>query len=355
MDVAPDHLLFAVALVAPFVFGYLLAIRWADRFEPEPIGLLVACFVWGAFVATGAGLSAIHWAEQVLTRASDLAGANPFIYALSDVVVAPFLEELFKAFGLYLLFLLSRYWLHEFDGLLDGLVFGAVVGLGYTLTEDSLWVAIASQRGVEAAIELTVLRTVLGGLGHCTFTALTGAGLGVAVESRHRLVRLLAPGVFFVGAVALHSIHNVLAGSGQATAFMKIMVFWVVDALFFAALLLGVRRERSVLRQYLEPEVGQLLGADELEHVLSYFALDLANLRLLFRRDGGWDAYRAATARQAGLISLALLLYRQDRGESSSRLDKKALGLRRKLEARQPSLAPAPRFPIEPGPNSYGS
>jgi RsiW-degrading membrane proteinase PrsW (M82 family) len=42
----------AVFLVSICVFFYGLAIKSADRYEPEPWYLLVMCFLWGALGAT---------------------------------------------------------------------------------------------------------------------------------------------------------------------------------------------------------------------------------------------------------------------------------------------------------------
>ena len=48
-------------------------------------------------------------------------------------VTGPFLEELSKGFVLFLLFLMLP---NEFDGLLDGLIYGALVGIGFAMVEN---------------------------------------------------------------------------------------------------------------------------------------------------------------------------------------------------------------------------
>jgi len=341
MPFTSSELLVGLAFVAPIIAIYVVVLRWADRFEPEPLWVLLVCFAWGALVAASAGIVGTIWAERELASYLQHGSHHALIIALSDVVVAPFLEELFKLFGLGLLVIASRHWLHEFDGLLDGLVCGGLVGLGFTLTEDVLLVAMASKQGLEVAVDTTILRTVLGGLGHCTFTALSGAGLGVAVESRKASVRWLAPPVFFVGAVALHSIHNMLATPDASEMLRKIVVFWGVDLMFFAALGFGVWRERRIIRRHLKPELGEILDEAELDAVTSFIRHDVDNLKLLFKRGEGVTAYLAASARQHALVELGLLNYRRERGEQSAGLDQKEMALRRQLLPAAPSSGDA--------------
>ena len=87
--------------------------------------------------------------------------------------------------------------LKELDGPLDGAIYGGIVGLGFTLTEDILYVAEPVRRGRRGGfVGLLFLRTVLLGLSHCTFTACTGLGFGIAVEARSWFVKIVAP---FIG------------------------------------------------------------------------------------------------------------------------------------------------------------
>ncbi len=135
----------------------------------------------------------------------------------------------------------SAFWLRELDGALDGAVYGGVIGLGFTLTEDVLYVASAgAQGGTQALTGLYVLRTVLGGLGHASFTAMTGLGVGIAVEQQGLAAQ--APGVRRrLGSRGRpHFVHNALVtfllNDGSALV-MKLLLFWTFDALFFVLIL----------------------------------------------------------------------------------------------------------------------
>ncbi len=53
--------------------------------------------------------------------------------AFSAVISAPFVEECAKAFVLFLLFFWKK---DEFDGIVDGVVYASMVGLGFAMTEN---------------------------------------------------------------------------------------------------------------------------------------------------------------------------------------------------------------------------
>src|SRR5215203_4910614 len=192
-------LILGVIFVTPLVLTYLFFIRWVDRFEPEPWWLIIAAFLWGAIFATlGGGISS-SIAQSVTTalfeaspREMDVIGATVF---------APIFEETFKGIGVALIALISALGLRELDGPLDGAIYGGVVGLGFTLTEDILYVANQfATSGIGGFAFLLFLRTVLLGLSHCTFTACTGLGFGIATEAKSWFVKIGAPIFGFGGA-----------------------------------------------------------------------------------------------------------------------------------------------------------
>jgi len=110
--------------------AYVLLLWWIDRYEKEPVGLLAVAFLWGAGpaailsiileVAFAAPVSALG-AESLLGR------------LLSASVSAPLIEESAKGIALLFLLLVVP---KAFDGLLDGIVYGAMIGFGFAMTED---------------------------------------------------------------------------------------------------------------------------------------------------------------------------------------------------------------------------
>jgi RsiW-degrading membrane proteinase PrsW (M82 family) len=248
-------LLMAV-LPVPFYVAFAL---WVDRFEPEPPWLLVLAFVWGSAIAVFFSLvfNIVH--EGVMTAVAGEASAS----TLTAVLSAPFIEELTKGAALFLLFLWKR---DQFDNVTDGIVYAAMVGLGFAMTENVQYYgeSIVSDGGSGAAV-VFFLRGILGPFAHPLFTSMTGIGLGAARESSRTWVKWVAPPLGLAGAMLLHSFWNLSASDGLAflAAYFVVMVPMFVAVIVIA--ILSLRREANVIRRHLESVVGEgVLSADDL-------------------------------------------------------------------------------------------
>ena len=321
-------LLLGVLFVSPLVLSYALVVRWVDRFEPEPWWLLILAFIWGAVFATLGGGIGSALGQSLAEALSGAASGDAGITAFGATVLAPVFEEGFKGLGVAMIAAASALGLKELDGPLDGVIYGGIVGLGFTLTEDTLYVAGAyAEAGAAGFVGLLLLRTVLLGLSHCTFTACTGLGFGIAAESRSWGVKLFAPVAGLLLAMALHGMHNALPTFfGGEGAVLMVLVSWAVDLLFFLMVALLVVRDRSIVLRELMPEVGSLLHPDELRAVTTYFALGLSTFGSLFSM--GWSHFRARRNKQLNLVEIAFIKTRRRRGEHGPRLDSKESKLR---------------------------
>lgn len=223
---APDALVVGVVLaslpVGPVVAAYL----WLDRYEPEPLRLLGIAFAWGAVVATAGAL-----VLQSLDRATFGTSAN-----LSAATVAPVTEEAAK--GLFILLLL---WMRraEIDGVLDGIVYAGMVGVGFAFTENILYLGGAYMGGGDdgfgAATNLFVVRGVFSPFAHPLFTSLMGIGVGVAVVTRSPLWRYLAPLLGYLAAVVAHASWNASAALAGGRLFVLTYLVAMVPAFLLVA------------------------------------------------------------------------------------------------------------------------
>ena len=218
---APQAIAIGVVLaaipVAPLVGVYL----WLDRYEPEPRSLLLLGLGWGAFVATSAAL--FLQAFDAFALGSD--------EATQSVLVAPLTEEAAKGLFIVLLLVYRR---AELDGVLDGIVYAGMVGIGFAFVENILYLSQAyigddgRVGGIEDAVVLFVIRGVFSPFAHPFFTAFIGIGLGIAVGSRSRAVQVAAPLVGYAVAVGAHSLWNASLllddGSGALTTYFLLMV-----------------------------------------------------------------------------------------------------------------------------------
>jgi RsiW-degrading membrane proteinase PrsW (M82 family) len=321
-------LFLGVLFVTPFVLAYALFIRWCDRFEPEPWWLLFCAFVWGALFATFGGGTFSAIGEGIASAVTGLDASDPRIDQFGATVLAPIFEEGFKGLGVALLAAVSALWLKELDGPLDGAIYGGIIGLGFTLTEDTMYVAQQyAQDGLAGFVGLLFLRTVLLGLSHCTFTAMTGLGFGIAAESRNWGVKIAAPIGGYALAMALHATHNALPTFfGEGGLVLMVLISWLIDLLFFVLLAFLVVRDRAIVIRELTGEVGGLLHPRELNAITTYVTIGWANWAVLLSH--GWAPFRARRAKQLALVELAFLKNRRRRGEWGRDLDLKEARLR---------------------------
>src|SRR5437879_4420015 len=193
----------ALACLPTTAFG-LWVVRRMDRNHKEPWRLVLAAAAWGAIVApilVGGGETV--WessAQHTLVPGPGLDTSLAFM--------AGILEELAKGLAVLLLFLVMR---NEFDDVVDGIVYGAAVGLGFNFMESisymtHLYAIFAPEgQGATAAGTQWYLRQVLGlFFGHATYTALVGAGLGIARQLPRARQRVLVAGCGLLIAIAAH-------------------------------------------------------------------------------------------------------------------------------------------------------
>jgi len=239
---APGAIAIGVVLAAIPVGPLIASYLWLDRYEPEPRTLLLLGLGWGAFVATSAAL---------FLQAFD-AFALGSSEATQSVVVAPLTEEAAK--GLFILLLLI-YRRAELDGILDGIVYAGMVGIGFAFMENILYLSQAyigvdhHAGGIESAVSTFVVRGIFSPFAHPFFTAFTGIGLGIAVSSRRRSVQVAAPVVGYLLAVCAHAAWNgsllLGNGSGVVTTYLLLMVPAFLVMVAFA--IWSRRREGAVL------------------------------------------------------------------------------------------------------------
>ncbi|MGH9901402.1 MAG: PrsW family intramembrane metalloprotease [Pyrinomonadaceae bacterium] len=278
--------LVAATLPAPV---YVLLVLWLDRFESEPLWMLATAFFWGALVAVFFALVVNTLGGVVVGLTFGAGAADLFGKSLS----APVVEEVSKALALFTLYFWRR---DEFDGVLDGIVYAGMVGLGFAMTENVLYYSRAALEGNTVAV--FVARGMFTPYAHPLFTSMTGIGLGLASQSGRRASRVALPVVGLGLAVVLHSVWNTSLylsekfDDGRLALAMYFLVMVPVFAGVLVAVVIALRREGRILREHLSGEAGRgLLTADEYETLCSVGGRVGASAGALVR--GGLSAWRA--------------------------------------------------------------
>jgi RsiW-degrading membrane proteinase PrsW (M82 family) len=330
---APAITILATVLATIPVVPLVLAYLWLDRYEPEPKRLLLMALLWGAFVATFAAL-VIQGVGGIFAGVTEEA---------SLAIVAPISEEFTK--GIFLVFLL--WWRRaEIDGILDGLVYAGMVGIGFAFTENILYLG-ASYNGADGmgpggivGITTTfVLRCVFSPFAHPLFTAFIGLGIGLAVTSRKPLVRWCAPVVGYVLAVVAHGLWNgstIYGAEGFIGTYVVIMVPAFAGLVWLAVW--ARRSERRMLTAALGDAAQRgLVPATDIGWVVDLRARRQA--RAHARQVGGKAAEDAMREYQQAAIELGFLHHRYLRGTAPADFSARGGDYVARINAVRPTIA----------------
>jgi len=287
----------------PILF-YIWFVWWLDHHDREPFLLIAVAFFWGAVASI-----VISIAAEVVLSLPLLLFSQAIQNTVSYVVLAPLVEELAKSLILFALFFHRR-----FNRILDGIVYGAVVGFGFAASENLMYyVSTYFTQGIGVWVVVVVLRTVFTSVGHAVFTSITGAGVGLMKFARQKWMRFVFPPLAILMAVTLHSIFNLGA---VLTEFYGLMFFLISMVVIFlslvvvgVAMFLALHDEENCIKTQLADEIKKGV-VTEMEYGIlpSYLSRRRAPFRVL--KEFGYREYRIASR----LLELELdLAFAKDR------------------------------------------
>jgi RsiW-degrading membrane proteinase PrsW (M82 family) len=224
-------LLFILAFIPAII--YVIWIRNTEKYNRERWIPIFICFLWGATVAIIASIIL----ELVLEISLVISINSENLFGLSTaIIIAPFAEELIKPFALR-----TKIVKREIKELEDGLIYGAVAGLGFSATENLFYgysFLNDWEEGIIFFIIFMLIRSFGGCLLHASATALTGYGYGKTLINRTSWLRIIP---YFIIAVFAHATYNFLVSYD---------IFGAVTGLLLALLLvyISIRLIRSKIR-----------------------------------------------------------------------------------------------------------
>jgi RsiW-degrading membrane proteinase PrsW (M82 family) len=240
----------ALSLLAGLLPTLLYAgtLYWADRYEKEPARLLATAFLWGAVPALLVAVAA----RLFFRLPVDLLGPKA-VEAVRAGLVTPLIEEMLK--GAVVLFIAWRYRL-EFDNVLDGIIYGAMVGIGFAMTGNTLsYLGAFLLYGFEGLGSKIFVDGVLYGLNHGLYSAILGAGLGFARLAQPRWQRWVIPVAAFALAVAAHALHNLALRSTTGWNLPSLALTWAGMLVMVVVMTWSLRRQRRCLAAELAGEI----------------------------------------------------------------------------------------------------
>jgi len=207
--------LLIVSIAPIFIIGFYIYFR--DKYEKEPIGILLRAFFAGALsvipiLPIEIGLGKIY--EIYFSNNSDI-----IITASYDAfVVAAFTEELFK----FLFFALLIWRNKNFNEKYDGIVYAVFVSLGFAAVENVLYV-------FENGMGTGILRAFTAVPAHAIFGITMGYFLGLAKMLDYNKKANIIKALVFP--IILHGIYDFMLMSEQPfllLLFIPFMIFMFI-------------------------------------------------------------------------------------------------------------------------------
>lgn len=336
----PVELAVATGLAVLFTVPYGLWLLWLDRNEHEPLWLVATAFLWGALVATS--LSGIGNAVFGSAAASVLHPALAMQATAS--FSAPPVEESTKALALLALMLVFG---REVDNVLDGVLYGAIIGLGFAWFENiTYYVQVGVEGGIGEMFKLAYVRGLLNGVGsHAAYTGLTGLGFGLWRVMRRGWLRWLMPPFMWVVAMFAHFVWNTFAWLptllvsdvewaqyllAYPTAVLVLQVPFLL--LLGVVVLLAWTHEDRIIREFLNTEPSDVIGGD-VDHLVPARRRNWAGFVRLVTQGPfvWWRQWRV----ESNLIALAFVKWHHHRDLLAwdAEHDEDVIELRRRIRA----------------------
>lgn len=221
-----DILLLTIAIIPVIVL--MIYVYKKDKYEKEPIGMLVRAFMLGILsipiaLAIDSFFASVMLGETVFFQAFFQAG----------------IPEEFAKWGLFMLFIWKN---KNFDEFFDGIVYACFIGLGFACVENILYVF--DNESYSLAIHTGVMRALLSVPGHFLFAVIMGYYLGLAKFKKNDRSKFLIFSILFP--IIAHGLFDYLLM--LSSAFSENNIEWLGVLLYFLFIYLDVKLWKICLR-----------------------------------------------------------------------------------------------------------
>jgi RsiW-degrading membrane proteinase PrsW (M82 family) len=258
----PSTALNLAVLLSCLAVGVWLARRVLRPVQAPPWSGTWLALMWGGLAACGMAILMNGRLLSFWSKALGLEASG----AWSAALTAPLNEEAAKAAGVVMLAAVSTRLVRSAA---DGLVYGALVGLGFQIVENFTYGfnGIVMAGGVEpfaATFQTLWARIVLTGVGsHWAMSAVAGAGIGylVSASGRSAARRVRVALGCFVLAMAMHFLFDSPLPGGTAGTLVKPLVNFAAAIAVYAVVRRGFRARWAAVSD--EETAAGSLTADE--------------------------------------------------------------------------------------------
>ncbi len=224
------HILELILAVLPGLLMCYVIFR-LDKYDKEPVGWLIGCFVLGMLLTYPAMSLELRG-----FRVFDLSAPRSFwLTASLAFVVIAVTEEFFKMLGL----LLVPFRRPVFNEPLDGIVYSMMIGMGFATAENLIY---AERFGIETIF----IRAFTAVPAHAVFAIYSGYFVGLAKFDPARKWQLIRRG--FIYTVSLHGLYDFLIIQKYGEWLTVLATFGLYGCLVYSARLIQVHADNSPFR-----------------------------------------------------------------------------------------------------------
>jgi len=240
----------------------------ADVYNRKPIWTGLIAIFWGAFFATTSVLGIQFVLEIFITGIWNITGAR--LENIQAVIIAPTMEEITKGIILLILLFVPR----SFESGTNGLVLGALAGVGFAITENFMYyINTYYMAGPGAWIATIIIRTLFSTFIHVMASGVIGFCLGLGASRGHNPIEMIVLLMIgYVVAVGIHLVWNLSATLGEISAGFVLVGFLSFFLAAFCILMLGlgsVFYDRRILQREFEDEIHQGVLSQEDSFILT--------------------------------------------------------------------------------------
>ncbi|QSB03899.1 PrsW family intramembrane metalloprotease [Natronoglycomyces albus] len=299
--------------------GALAAAFWwvlarLDLFEREPVAVRMAAFLWGAIASIAVSMMANN--SALIVFAANF--GSDWARTWGPAIAGPINEEWFKALGVVLLVLIVR---EHFHRPMDGLIYGALIGLGFQVVENVTYAVnfaiINPNSDWAGALSATIIRiAVAGPWSHPLYSAVAGLGIAYFVTQRRRSTaqRAAVAGSLFVLSMAMHALWNLPFAPDLNAGLILVLTYGkglIILGLFVLLYSAAARREWRWFVDTMSNQPEWVISTDELTSMRSLRSR--LQERKAIQKELGKDGRSLLTQLQRELVSLGESLARVQR------------------------------------------